>query len=319
MGITENSAAQIANGLYTSFLESVKAYKENNNFDFLSVGYEDAHEKVGKVVTDFATLIKGANYEGYAYPKFIVNHRTSATVDGEKLDAVSLTIRSGLKSKSKYSVNVTIPADKVIDMLETTFAEHMTQMFYTACADENVELLNNYIAGISEELDVKIQFALSDKYVTDITDSSVTFGISTASALDILSLNILHSGEEYNDFSNVLAQEETEKFVASVRGKTSVQLIKGVALVEELIGRSKKRADRILRLTYHKNAQFIDSAKSGIGYVNKTITVDGEEVEIFGLIEKDSEGKISTKLSPFNIKTSFNVDYDITKPENYNA
>ena len=51
--------------------------------------------------------------------------------------------------------------------------------------------------------------------------------------------------------------------------------------------------------------------ESGVGYIYKKVNINGTEVDIFALLEKSADGIVSVKLSPFNVKTNLNVDYDI--------
>lgn len=295
---------------------------ENNPVDVLSVDYNTAHEIVNGIMDNFKTIAKGVEFEGVTIPRFICTHKTFSTDDESKLSSVEVHIRTGLKAVTEYSYKIDIPAETLIPNLIATFEAALMEITKIRLAEGNIEALNEYLKTISEEeeLDVTVQFALDGDFISDISDKTIVFGASVERAFEISALNLMHYDvETYGDFNKVLADEAREKFVNSVKGRTSTQIIKAsLKVVEQLTGvHSKKRADRLLRQTYKKKAQFVAGAKKGgIGYVNKTVNIGGEEVTIFALLEKASDtaegaGAMSIKLSPFNIKTNFNVEYDV--------
>lgn len=114
-------------------------------------------------------------------------------------------------------------------------------------------------------------------------------------------------------FVKMLIQENQAKFVDAVSGRTTPQILKTkIALVEAMTGvTTVRRADKLIRMTYHRKADYVKGMKKdGIGYVEKTIKVDGEDIDIFALVQKTGD-ELSVALSPFNIKTSFSVDCDV--------
>ena len=64
-------------------------------------------------------------------------------------------------------------------------------------------------------------------------------------------------------------------------------------------------------MSYHRQAKFLNAVNAGVGYFNETVNVGGEDTEVFALVEKSEDGTLATILSPFNVKTLMNVDYDV--------
>ena len=100
-----------------------------------------------------------------------------------------------------------------------------------------------------------------------------------------------------------LAIENFKKAIAPV--STTVELIRAnidafISLVPSL--KTRKRADKILRMTYHKKAEFLSGKKVAIGYV--------EVDDAFALVEKNGED-YRVVLSPFSVKTMERVDMDV--------
>ena len=118
---------------------------------------------------------------------------------------------------------------------------------------------------------------------------------------------MFQSGDDYFD---LVREQQTEKLVEILSvTQTTTQLIKAnVDIINTLIGyTTKKRADRLIRSTYHKKAEYFNKVKSGFGYYEKE---DGD-TSIFSILEKHEDGSITVALNPFDIKTLLTVDVDV--------
>ena len=191
-------------------------------------------------------------------------------------------------------------------------------MFHINEAMENIEALNAKVAGIIAENEIPYSFSFvvdanSSATVLSVNDNEVVFNASITRAQDIASLAIFRDGSEYN---NLIRQEATDNLVAALKSiQTPVQLIKGnVALIKEVTGVStKKRASKLIRDSYHRQAKFLGKVKTGVGYFDETVKINGEDVEVFALVSKAEDGTIALVLSPFDVKTLYKVDYDVVE------
>lgn len=311
--VTNSRFMQIHEALQSTLRESFNGYLNTHADDFAKLSYDAAHDKIGEVFANLKSIVVGTTFEDYGFPKFIASYKTYEK-DG-KLDYADVTIKASLKAETKYKYTVSIAADGFLKKVSDAFEVAVMQLQRISIAEENLKALNARISDVLQDVDcVKISFVLGDNFVEDITDKEIVFGATVEAALNVSAVKIMQYSDDYTEFNKYLAEDETAKLVEALKDRTAPQVLKaGISLIETMTElHSKKRADKLLRLTYHKQAKFFDSlVKGGVGYVSKTIKVDGEEVEIFALLEKSAEGDVSVKLSPFNIKTTFNVDYDI--------
>ena len=183
-------------------------------------------------------------------------------------------------------------------------------------AVENVNDLNEKVATIVAENDIpySVAFAVDnndDAMVLEITDKSIVFNASIQKAHEISNLSIFQSGDEYSDYVSETAVAKLAEALKAIQ--TPVQLIKGnIQLIADVTDiTTKKRASKIIRGAYHRQTKYLGGVKAGVGYFNEDVTINGETVEVFALVEKNKEGNLEVVLKPFDVKTLLNVDFDV--------
>ena len=312
---------------YVRTKEVIKSLTEGFKADFAdlkSAREEDVKAidatSVEKSVNPIATIrdrlcivARGVQIDGISVSKFSTSYNIIADSKGG-IDYIDFTIKSQMKAKYPYSYTARISGkDDIFDGMAEALAYALVELYKTNIAGENVDELNEILDGIFEENDItaKFHFAVNNsKYVTEITNECVTFGVSVEKALEIGRIELLRSGNEWEDSCR---NAEQRSIVAAVKASgTTVKLIKAnIDIINELTEtKSKKRADSLIRKSYSKRAIYLP-AKGGVGYVEKDIELDGETVSIFALVGKDAEGNMSVVLNPFNVNTLFNVEYDV--------
>lgn len=314
----KSEITKISNGLYSAIkgaLEAAPALKEATEKGVAVGDYDKAHDGVQSVKDTIEAIAKGTDFEGISVTKFLTSFK-SFEADG-KLDYIELTIKSKLKAEYAYRSVTTIKADdSIVDKMCDAYADALIQLLYIELAGENIKELNALIDSIIEENNIPISFGftISDKsniFIDSITNEKVVFNANIANAFELSKNALFQEGDEYADR---VRETAIEGFVENLKAiQTTTQLVKsGMSIITDLTGvKTKKRAERLIRQTYHKQAIHFNSVKEGVGYYETTTTVDGEEVEIFALLQKDAEGEISVILNPFNVKTLFAVDYDV--------
>ena len=310
--MTRAKITEIIDGMQEGFNSSYEEYVKSHKIDFTSMRFDLAHEKVGVAFEDCKSIFKGVSLDDYTTPKFIASYK-SFEKDG-KLDRIEVTVKTGLKATTKFSHKVVVAADDVLDGIYGTFNSAVMHIIKINLAEENLAMLNARLDSVLEDCDTKFRFVLDDNYISDIDDKCVVFGADLESALNISSLYLVHNTDEDDEFFTSLAEKEANTIHDAVKGSTTPQIIKsGLDIIKTVTGVSSRyRADRLLRQTYHNRAKFFnDKPKSAVGYVRKVVEIDGKEYDIFALLKKSEDGTVSVKLSPFNIKTNFNVDYDV--------
>lgn len=310
---------RISNGLYgalTDKLASAPAVSEIDVKAIKKASFDKAHETVEAAKNTIDTIVKGVDFEGVFSNQFLTSMK-SYELDG-KLDYIELTIKSRLKAEYPYRHAVTIKCDdNLIKTMCETYAYALIQLLYVDFAGENIKEANSVIAGLiaENEIPFTFEFTISDKsaMINSITDSKVVFNASIENAFELSRNPLFQSGDEYSDRVRETAVTALVERLKSVQ--TTTQLIKaGVDIIVELTGvKTKKRADKLIRQTYHKKAEHFNAVKTGIGYYEGTAKVDGEETEIFALLEKKEDGTIEVILAPFDIKTLFTVKADVLK------
>lgn len=319
MVFSRTQANEIISGFDRAINESFALYRKNSHIDFTGKTFDETFELVQSVTTSYKSLISSVMYDGYFMPKCIINFEVTRKGNEDVADSIILTVRTSLKAKMKFVHKVKLAVADYVDTSAVEIKNACLHMLLLEIVDSNLIALNDKIKSICDEAGagVSFGFALSNNYIVDIDDNIVIFGTSTETALDVSTLTIMRTIEDtdmFSDYDKIILERDTERIISAVKGKTTPQIIKAnLDIVKTMTGvQTKKRADRLMRLTYHKQAKYFDTLKKGgIGYVDKTVNIDGTEVDIFALLEKSADGVVSVKLSPFNIKTTFNVDYDV--------
>ena len=307
---------KIANGVYAEAMEglaNLKEVKADVVSSITSKSVEDGVAIVKDIINAVETIVKAPRVDGVGLPEFL----SRLTYSEDSLDKISITIRSKLKAKVKYSKTSEITVDgELVDNIGKFYIDTLYEMYYITVAQENIDELNEKIASIIAENEIPYSFKFvvepdNNSIVVSIDNNEAVFNASVSKAQDIADLPIFKSGDEYND---LVCAEATEKLVDSLKAvQTTTQLIKGgVSLIKDIVGVStKKRANKLIRGSYHRQAKYLDKVKSGIGYYNEIVKINGEDVEVFALVEKAENGELSVVLNPFDVKTLFNVDFDV--------
>lgn len=315
---TSKDIVRIADGIYAEAVNNVNKLAEVRQGVVASIAGKPAEEVINTVtelIDGIETGVKAPNVDGVKLPAYL----SKVTYEADGSSEVTITVRTKLKSTYKYRKDAVVALDEdFIINAGKVYIDALFDMFHIDEAMQNVEALNAKIAGIIEENEIPYSFSFvvdanSSATVLSVNDNEVVFNASITRAQDIASLAIFREGSEYN---NLIRQEATDNLVAALKSiQTPVQLIKGnVALIKEVTGVStKKRASKLIRDSYHRQAKFLGKVKTGVGYFDETVKINGEDVEVFALVSKAEDGTIALVLSPFDVKTLYKVDYDVVE------
>lgn len=313
---TNKEIVQIANGIYsdaTAALANLAEVKKEQVSSIADMSVESGLAVIQSIIADIEAVLKAPRVDGVGLPAYL----SKLTYEDGNLSKVTVSVRTKLKSEYKYRKDTVVAVDEdFISNAGKAYIDALYDMFYIEEAIANVSALNDKIAEIISDNEIPYSFkfvvdAGTDAIVLSINNSEVVFNANIARAHDIASLSIFKSGDEYND---LICKEATDKLVASLKAiQTPVQLIKGnVALIKDITGVStKKRASKLIRGSYHRQAKYLNGVKSGVGYFNETVNINGEDVDVFALVAKAEDGTLSVALNPFDVKTLFNVDFDV--------
>ena len=276
---------------------------------------DDADEKISEMLAKVDKVFSVYTDDMISLPDHI--SRFSHSVDN--INPITLTVRSKLKANVKYtrSVDITVDENLVASMAQV-FSDSLFEMYHLNEAYNNVVELNGMLSDICEANEIPYKFSFnvsstSTSIIESITNDEVVFNASVSRAQEIADLGICQSGNEYADFVH---DEAVTTLVEALKAiQTTVQLIKGnIDIIKNITGVStKKHASKIIRGAYHKNARYIAKQKSGVAYYNETVDINGEEVNVFAIVEKAKDGAMSVVLNPFDTKTLMNVDYGVLK------
>lgn len=303
-----------ANELYAQLTESFSEFAEvkKAHIDALATEpYDDAHEAVAEMIEGAKALIAGCvSEDGFTFPKYLTSFKTYEE-DG-KLSKVSFVIKSKLKDTAKYKREFTVSVGSTfMDDFTKAHIDAIFEMYYRCQADENLKDVNEAIKKICVENNIPyvFEFALGEgkQYVTYIDNDKVIFNADIEEAIEISKDSLFQYGDDYFD---LVREQQTEKLVGILSAtQTTAQLIKAnVGIINTLVGyKTKKRADRLIRNTYHKKAEYFNKVKCGFGYFEK----EEGDTTIFSILEKHEDGTITVALNPFDIKTLLTVDVDV--------
>lgn len=312
---TKKQIQTIADGIYAEAVANINKVVEVKKATVEGMASKSADEKVdiiSQLVTDTEAQIKAPVVEGVSLPAYII--KTSVSDD---CSAVTVAIRSKLKAVTKFSKTVVVAVDDdFVKNVGVAILNALFELFYIEMANENIAELNARIAEITSANDIPYTFSFelqpdSDAVVLAITDDNVVFNASLTEAMSISGLSIMLDGDEYNKLVRAEAEETLVKSLKSAQ--TTPQLIKAKVKVIETITAvtTKKRASKIIRGSYHRQAKNLVSVKTGIGYFEGEVTINGEVVDVFALVEKVEDGSLKVILKPFDVKTLLNVEYDV--------
>lgn len=315
---TNKDIVRIADGINEEAVNNITKLAEARKDTVAEIAGKPAKEVIGSVTEIIAGIeasVASPRVDGVGFPTYL----SKVTYEDNDSSEVTVTIRTKLKSTYKYRKDVIVALDdEFIENVGKAYIDALFDMFYIDEATQNVEALNAKIASIIEENEIPYSFSFavdanSTAIVLSVNDNEVVFNASVPRAHDIASLPIFKSGDEYND---LICKEATDNLVEALKSiQTPVQLIKGgVDIIKEVTGVStKKRASKLIRDSYHRQAKFLGKVKTGVGYYNETVNINGEDVEVFALVSKAEDGTIALVLSPFDVKTLSKVDYDVVE------
>lgn len=281
---------------------------------------QDAHDALCSVVETIKAHVKGAAVEsGVNIPAYRTNVRTqTASPDSDVVTTLEIDFRNKLNAEvvfaRKFSFDV--KSEDLIGQVYDSFITVMNELAYMELAQEVIDEVNAKLAEIKEEhpeITVSVSFvycdASDDIVVSAISDDSIQFAAPLAGVLEATGSSLFQSGDNFADLCNKNAVDDYVERMSAVQ--FAPQVIKAnVDIVNKMLGmKITRRADKVLRRTYHKKAQFLTKQKEGIGYFSETLE-DG--TVIFALIEK-SEEKYSVILSPFDAKTLEKIKVDVLK------
>lgn len=307
---------EVINNLTNGFKADFADLKNARKAEVDAIDVTSVEKSAGIIATlrdQLCIVARGVQVDGISVSKFATSYKIIENSKGG-IDTIEFTVKSQMRAKHPFSYTSTIEGTSdIFDGMAETFVTALIELYKIDIAGENVDELNAILDAVFEENEItaKFNFALNNsKYITEITNDCVTFGVSVDKALEINTLEIARCGNEWEDKCRNF---EIEKIVSATKAAgTTVKLVKSnieiISILTEV--KSKKRADSLIRKSYSKKAIHL-TAKGGVGYVEKDVKIDGEDVSIFALVAKDAEGNMSVVLNPFNINTLFNVEYDV--------
>lgn len=272
----------------------------------------EANDALQAIRQDVEAVAKGTFYEGVRVADFFST--MSVYEEDGKLDCIKLTVKSKPSVKVSYRKCETIPVDEnVVSAMCAVYQEALIQILYSQYATQNLDEVNAYVKELCTEAEVPytFEFAVGDKFVMSASDEKVVFGTSVANALEATTLSAFGTGDEFSEY---VASAEKERCIETLKTIQNVpQLIRAnLPLVVTLVGvKTLKRADSLIRLSYHQQAKYLKGNGTSLGYFSDKVDINGEEVSVFAILQRDDEGKFSVVLSPFDTKTNFNVDFDV--------
>lgn len=307
-----------ATAVYNEVLEGLLSIEENNKELLETLGSESIDTGLDKVVTltrCIALQVYGTNVDGVHFPEFLF----SIDGVGDTCDNVRVSIRSKQKAtvRLKKKISVSVNAD-YIEVVGKEMLNMAVEMYYTECALENLEALNEVLDAIYEtgEIDKKVHFAINEKSgrVISITNDELVLRADLNEALQISQLGIMaaygQAEEDVSEFDAMVSGKAKEEFMSVMKTCQTTQEIlkKHITIVEKLADlRTRKSAYRLIREGYHMQVKNV--AKGATGYVHMKVG----EIDVFSLVHKDADGNLTVVLNPFDTTTNEPVDVDILK------
>lgn len=317
--ILASKREEVMNNLEEILIDSLEKYIEVHDEDFGKLPYETAVNKVHDAIkAAFPAVLAGTEYEGYVFPGILTDFMTFATEDGQHLYAVEVSYKTKLKVRTPYKVKRRFTTENFLENAAQMFLKTAMYLLDIMFAEENIDALNERLALLFRGQETTTTFSaalsLENRFVVDVSDGHVIFAATLETAKNIPGFTIMSDVRADDDFSKFAAKREGEAILGCVKTCNPPQLMKsGAKVIQEITGiKTKKRADKLLRETYHNNAElFFKRSQKGVAYFEKKVEdADGVQTMIFALLEK-KDGELTVKLSPFDESTNFTVDFDV--------
>lgn len=302
---------------------SARAVDFNNSLKGKSP--EEVHGLVVGIVDSIKSSIKGAAVGlDIKTPAYRVSTSTFATSSkDETIKEIVVTFRNKLNAEVDYARKFTfsVSDSELVDAIYNSFITILNELSYIEQGMLVIEEVNAVLAKIKEEhpevtVDLSFSFSDDDSIVLAISDTSIVFSASIEGILKTADMALFSKADD--SFAELCQRREVDMYVASMSAvQFAPQVIKAnVKVILNMLGsKITRRADKVLRRTYHKKAQFLATQKAGIGYYSEKVA-DSDAV-IFALIEKDEEG-CKVILSPFDARTLERVECDVLKESGLN-
>lgn len=308
---------KVADGIFSQVTDNLSVICDNYK-DIVSDLSAKVPEDGLRVVSDFVgaieSILKVAKVEGVSLPSFL----SKVYIRGNDMSSLYVIVKSKLKAPYKYRKEVEVTVDDdVIRNVAQVYIDALFDMFYIEVAMENVSELNSKLSEIITKNGIPYTFefvvdASSDAMVLEVDNNKVVFNADIMKAQDISKCRILNEGDD--EYAKLVHDKYIENLVVSLKAiQTPVQLIKGnIPLIKEVTGVStKKRASKLIRESYHRQAKYLDNVKTGIGYYNEDVEIEGNKIEVFALVGKAEDGTLNVVLNPFNVKDLSTVNFDV--------
>ncbi len=321
---TKKQIVAIVGTYYNHMVAFKKAFVEGRGVElynsFKGKEGQEAHDALADIVDTIQSHVKGAAVEAkIKTPAYRVGVRTLDVSETDaRIKEVEVSFRNKLNAEVGFTRKFSFSAEDVnlVSSIYDSFITVLNELAYIEQTQEVIDEVNATLAQIKEEhpeITVDVSFGYcadaDSVIVLDITDTAVKFAASLSGALEATGMGMFQSGD---GFSDLCRSRDIDSYVQAMSAiQFAPQVIKAnIAIVLKMLGmKINSRADKVLRKTYHKKAEFLGNQKAGIGYFTET-GKDGEA--IFSLIEKKDDA-YEVKLSPFNVKTLEKVKVDVIK------
>ena len=281
---------------------------------------QDAHDVLSSMVETIKSHIKGAAIDSnVSIPAYRTNVRTfTKSAESDVISELEVAFRNKLNAEVSFERKFVfdVNAEDLLAQLYDAYITVMNELAYMELAQEVIAEVNAKLAEIKAdhpEITVDVSFVYSDladdDIIVSITDTAVKFAAPLAGVLEVTGAGMFQSGD---NFAELCQKRDVDAYVEKMSAiQFAPQVIKAnIPVVSTMLNmKVTRRADKILRRTYHKKAQYLTKQKEGIGYYCES---GKDEAVVFALVEK-KEDKYEVILSPFDVKTLEKVKVNVLK------
>lgn len=315
----KNEVVALIGAYHESMLASKETFIGNRGKELsnkLNVGTpQEVHDTFAGIIETIKSSICGASAGlSLTTPAYRVTTTTFATSSSdETIKDVRVTFRNKLNSSIPYTRVFDFPAKDtdVLSKIYDAFIVTLNELAYVEQAVGVIDEINATLNTIKEdngiEVDLQFGYVDTDEIIISITDKSVLLAASIEGVLTATDMGMFSTGDA---FSDLCREREVTSYVETMK---TIQFAPAVLkanldIVNKMLdSKMTRRADKIIRRTYHKKAEFLPKQKKGIGYFCETVGKDENEQTIFALVEKSEDG-YAVILSPFDVRTLEKVE-----------
>lgn len=299
------------NEIVAELAENVKANVSKNLADLDLRGFMEGNntDLVRESVLKIQANVTSAIPEGIPVPKASLYISPSGT-DTTKISLITLTLTNKVKGNKKFKYSYAATIDNVKESILDFFLASYTELVVDYMIDENLEKVNEILAGAVKEADLSYEVQVvsplgnEGKKIAYIGDDLIQFVAVEERILDMDDILIVSEASELVPEESIAeAKKQLAECLATAQTPEQLVGIHGGVLIEYVSDINKRvKPMTLIKKVCSRNAFKLTGNKDALAYY--------AEGNVFALVAK-RDNKFEVVLTPFDVETLRKTDIDV--------